>query len=71
VVIDGPSRVAELARSIILSADLIIIPVQPSPYDIWAAADTVDLVKEASLYKENLKSVIAINHEIVNTANRP
>lgn len=68
VVIDGPPRVTELARSIILSADLIIIPVQPSPYDVWAAADTVDLVKEASVYKEKLKSVIAINRKIVNTA---
>lgn len=67
-VIDGPPRVTELARSVILSADLIIIPVQPSPYDVWAAADTVDLVKEASIYKENLKSVIAINRKIVNTA---
>lgn len=68
VVIDGPPRVTELARSIILAADLIIIPVQPSPYDVWAAADTVDLVKEAAIYKEKLKSVIAVNRKVVNTA---
>lgn len=68
VVIDGPPRVTELARSVILSADLIIIPVQPSPYDVWAAVDTVDLIREAIVYKENLKSVIAINRKIVNTA---
>jgi chromosome partitioning protein len=51
IVIDGPPRVSELARSGILSADLIIIPVQPSPYDVWAAVETVKLIQEASVYK--------------------
>jgi chromosome partitioning protein len=68
VVIDGPPRVTELARSIILASDVVVIPVQPSPFDVWAAAETVDLIKEARIYKENLKAVIAINRKIVNTA---
>jgi chromosome partitioning protein len=68
VVIDGPPRVTELARSIILSADVVVIPVQPSPFDVWAAAETADLIKEARVFKENLKAVIAINRKIVNTA---
>ena len=68
VVIDGPPRVSELARSGIIAADLVVIPVQPSPYDVWAAASTVDLIKEASVFKEKLKSVFVINRKIVNTA---
>lgn len=68
VVIDGPPRVTELARSIIIASDVVVIPVQPSPFDVWAAAETVDLIKEARIYKENLKAVIAINRKIVNTA---
>jgi chromosome partitioning protein len=68
IVIDGPPRVSELARSGILSADLIIIPVQPSPYDVWAAVETVKLIQEASVYKEKLKGVFAVNRKIVNTA---
>ena len=68
VVIDGPPRVTELARSIILASDVVVIPVQPSPFDVWAAAETVELIKEAAIYKENLQSVIAINRKIVNTA---
>lgn len=68
VVIDGPPRVTELARSIILAADVIIIPVQPSPYDVWAASDTVDLVRESIMFKENIKAAIAINRKIANTA---
>ena len=46
VVIDGAPQAADLAASAIKSADLIVIPVQPSPFDIWATSDLVDLVKQ-------------------------
>ena len=68
VVIDGAPRTNELGRAAILASDLVLIPVQPSPYDVWAAADTVALVREAQLYKESLKAVFVINRRIVNTA---
>ena len=47
VVIDGAPRVNDLGRSAILASDMVLIPVQPSPYDVWAAAETVQLVREA------------------------
>lgn len=68
VFIDGPPRVTELARSAIIAADVVVIPVQPSPYDVWAADEVVQLIKEAQIYKENLKSAFVINRKIVNTA---
>jgi chromosome partitioning protein len=68
VVIDSPPRVTDIARSAILAADLVVIPVQPSPLDVWAAQDTVALVNDALVYKETIKSVFAINREIVNSA---
>lgn len=68
VVIDGPPRVTDLARSAIMASDLVLIPVQPSPYDIWAADEVVKLIGEARVYKENLKSVFAVNRKIANTA---
>ena len=68
VVIDGPPRVTDLARSAIMAADVVIIPVQHSPYDIWAADEVVKLINEASVYKDNLKSCFVINRKIVNTA---
>lgn len=45
VVIDGAPQIAKLSAAAIKAADLVIIPVQPSPYDIWACADLVDLIK--------------------------
>lgn len=67
VVIDGPPRVTDLARSAIMAADLVLIPVQPSPYDIWAADEVVKLIEEAGIYK-NLKCAFVVNRKIANTA---
>jgi chromosome partitioning protein len=68
VIIDGPPRVDVIARAAILASDLVLIPVQPSPYDVWAAEEIMSLVREAGVFKENLKCVFVINRKIVNTA---
>lgn len=68
IIIDGPPRIAELARSILLAADLVVIPLLPSPLDVWAAAETVDLYHEAQVYNEDLKCCLAVNRKIANTA---
>jgi chromosome partitioning protein len=68
LVIDAPPQVSGIARSIILAADLVLIPVQPSPHDIWSAAAIVQLIDEASAFKENLKTAFVVNRKITNTA---
>jgi chromosome partitioning protein len=68
VLIDGPPRVYDVAKSAIAAADMVLIPVQPSPYDVWAAKEIVDLINEVSILKPNLKSVFTINRKVVNTA---
>lgn len=67
-VIDGAPRVNDLGRAAILASDLVLIPVQPSPFDVWAADNTVQLVREAQQFKEELGAAFAINRRIVNTA---
>lgn len=68
VVIDGAPRANDLARATILASDTVLIPVQPSPYDVWAAADTLQLVREAQQFKPGLKAAFVINRKIANTA---
>ncbi|HWB10557.1 MAG TPA: ParA family partition ATPase [Pirellulales bacterium] len=68
VVIDGPPRVHEVARSAIMASDLVLVPVQPSPYDVWASKEIMDLLNEATVYKPSLKKAFVINRKIVNTA---
>jgi len=45
IIIDSPPHTETEARTAIRSADLIIIPVQPSPTDLWATKATLDLAK--------------------------
>ena len=68
ILIDGPPRVTDLARSAIMASDLVLIPVQPSPYDVWAADEVVKLIDEASVFKERLKTCFVVNRKISNTA---
>ena len=68
VIIDAPPQVNTIARSIIRAADLILIPVQPSPHDVWSAKAVVDLIIEAATFKENLKTAFVVNRKITNTA---
>ena len=51
-----------------MSADLVLIPVQPSPYDIWASQEIVNLIQEASIYKPKPKATFVINRRAPNTA---
>lgn len=66
-VIDTPPRVSALARSAILASDLVLIPVQPSSYDVWAAAETVKLIEEAQQFKPELKSAFVVNRKVDRT----
>lgn len=45
VIIDGAPQIARMSAAAVKAADLVLIPCQPSPYDVWAAADLVDIVK--------------------------
>jgi chromosome partitioning protein len=61
VVIDGPPRVASLMRSALLAADLVLIPVQPSPFDGWASAEMLSLLGEARIYRPQLAARFVLN----------
>ena len=67
VIIDGPPRVTALARSALLAADLVLIPVQPSPYDIWGSAEMLELIAEARLYRPALAAAFVINRRVTGT----
>ncbi len=61
VIIDGPPRVAALLRSALLAADLVVIPVQPSPLDGWASAEMLRLLDEARVYRPGLHARFLLN----------
>lgn len=68
VVIDGAPQAADLAVSALKAADFVLIPVQPSPYDIWATAELVDLVKQRiELTDGRLQAAFVVSRAIKGT----
>ena len=45
VFIDGAAKLEGMIAAALKVSDAVLIPVQPSPYDIWAASDLVDLIR--------------------------
>jgi chromosome partitioning protein len=68
ILIDGPPGINDVTRSAMMACDLVVIPVQPSPYDVWAADETVKLLTEITIYNDSLKGLFVINRKIKNTA---
>lgn len=46
VLIDSPPQIDSDARRAIRGADLVVVPLQPSPPDLWAAEGTLKLAEE-------------------------
>ena len=45
VIIDGAPNAGELAAGAVKAADIVLIPCQPSPYDVWACSNLVEIIK--------------------------
>jgi chromosome partitioning protein len=61
VIIDGPPRVAAMIRSALLAADIVLIPALPSPFDGWASAEMLTLLREASTFRTELVARFVLN----------
>lgn len=66
-IIDGAPSVQELAVAAIKNSDLVLVPVQPSPYDIWATESLVELIKARQEVGSKLKAGFVISRQIVGT----
>jgi chromosome partitioning protein len=56
VIIDSPPHAETDARVAVRAAELIVVPVQPSPMDLWATRPTLDLA-----VKERAPAVLVLN----------
>ncbi len=62
IIIDSPPHMETEAKTAIRAADLVLIPIQPSPADLWATQATVELAK-----KERKKTAIVLNRVAANS----
>jgi chromosome partitioning protein len=67
VVVDGPPAMGEITRSILAVSRLAIIPIGPSPLDIWSSKETVSLLREAKRQNRNLTGKLLITRKIPTT----
>jgi len=54
IVIDAPPRIAEVTRTILILADLLIIPVASTAIDFWATHDLLEIIEDAAKQSQNL-----------------
>ncbi len=68
IIIDGIPCVSPLTICAIKCADLILIPVQPSPYDIWATEDLVRNVHDRiAMTDGKTKAAFIVSRKIIGT----
>lgn len=67
IIIDGVPHFNNMAISAINCSDVVLIPVQPSPFDVIASANIVGLVKDKQMMGFPLKVAFVVNGAIVGT----
>ena len=68
IIVDGIPRISPITIGAIKCSDIVLIPVQPSPYDIWATDEVVRHVKDRiEISNGKLKAYFVISRRIVGT----
>ena len=67
IIIDSPPHTETEARTAIRNADFIIIPVQPSPTDLWATKGTLELAKAENIPVRVVLNRVAANSKLAQT----
>jgi len=68
IIIDGAPQISKLAAAAIKASDVILIPCQPSPYDIWACDGLVELIKARQEVTGGMpKAAFIVSRAIKNT----
>jgi chromosome partitioning protein len=67
VVIDSPPAMGEITASVLLVSHGAIVPVGPSPLDIWSSRETVSLIQEARRINRKLRGMLLICRKIPRT----
>lgn len=67
IIIDSPPHIETEARTAIRSADLLVVPVQPSPTDLWATQATINLADNEKVPYRVVLNRVAANSRLAQT----
>ena len=62
--IDTPGKLLPICGAALSMTDLAIIPIQPSPLDVWSTMLILDLIRSAREVNPRLKAIIVINQAL-------
>lgn len=68
IVIDCPAGAGEVTRGAILASDLVIIPIEPGPHELWSSRHIINLVKDAQDFSGGIKACFLVTKKKANTA---
>ena len=67
VLIDTPPGLGVIVESVLRRADRVIVPVGPSPLDIWSSRGTVSLIHASKRANPRMTARLLVTHKIVGT----
>ncbi|EFK08905.1 CobQ/CobB/MinD/ParA nucleotide binding domain protein [delta proteobacterium NaphS2] len=67
VIIDAPPAIGEITQAALGISDLAIVPIAPSPLDIWSSKETISLFPETRKRNRRLEAKLLICRKIVGT----
>jgi len=67
MVIDAPPAIGEITRSVLNVTHLAIVPIGPSPLDIWSSKEALSLFPEIRRRHRRLKGELLICRKVVGT----
>jgi chromosome partitioning protein len=66
-VIDAPPALGEIIRSTLMNSELVIVPIGPSPLDIWSSKETLSLIQQVGRRRRRMKAKLLICRKIART----
>ena len=67
IVIDAPPAIGDISRSVLAVSDLAIVPLSPSPLDIWSCWGTLEMISEVQRDNPGLKAQLLVSRKIPGT----
>jgi chromosome partitioning protein len=67
IIVDGAPSVQNILIETIKISDFVLVPVHPSPYDIWAAESLVSMLKAKAEISDTPRSAFIISKQINGT----
>ena len=61
IIIDGTPSISRLVSTIIVLGDIVLIPIRPSGFDIWATEKFVETYEQAKALKGDVNAYFVVN----------